>query len=286
MERDRTRIFRLIETADNFIKYARPGTEARAAARARVRYQKAAHMALAAGDEEMVAQVALRLEDLDRRPAPTPEDSTTGEPGPPDPTTATHLPGVEPARVPPNQRVTRGWPVLHEGPIPRFDEATWRLRVHGACGRPLELTYAELKALPNVDVITDFHCVTGWSKLDNVWTGVRAREVLDRATPDPDATHVAVQAEHSYEANLPAEVFQRDDVLLAWAHDGQALAPKHGFPLRLIVPHLYAWKSVKWVRGFELLTADRRGYWERRGYHNRADPWREERYAYQETAPS
>lgn len=277
------RIFRLLETADNFVKYAPAGREERAAERARRRYERAAKLAQRAGDEELMEQARIRIADLDRRAqmgAGIADDSIDDrDPGS---VLTAELPEHAAARVPPGQRVTRGWPVLHEGPIPRFDPETWRLRVFGACENELELSYEELKALPNVDMRSDFHCVTGWSKLDNTWTGVQTKVLLDRARPHPDSSHVTMHAEHGYTANVPLQVLLRDDAMVAWAHNGEPLAPKHGLPLRVVVPKLYAWKSVKWIRGFELMASDRRGFWEVRGYHNRADPWLEERYSYQE----
>jgi DMSO/TMAO reductase YedYZ molybdopterin-dependent catalytic subunit len=284
MTAERERIFRLLETADNFVKYAGPGREQRGADRARKRYEKAAVLADRAGDTEMLGQVKLRLADLERRaslPADAAgagdfEDSIGGS------VLTSELPEHAQRRVPPGQRVTRGWPVLHEGPIPRFDEASWNLRVWGTSARDVELGYAQLKALPNIEMASDFHCVTGWSKLDNVWRGVQTKVIIAMAEPGPSAAHVTVHADHGYTANLPLEVLLEDDSLVTWMHNGSPLAPKHGFPLRLVVPKLYAWKSVKWVRGFELVTEDQRGFWELRGYHNRADPWLEERYSYQE----
>jgi DMSO/TMAO reductase YedYZ molybdopterin-dependent catalytic subunit len=281
----RETIFRLIETGDNFVKYAAEGRQERAAERARRKFERAAELAGESGDLEMLDLVRLRLEDLERRherpvgaadvearavaEQATDEDATVVEPPQ----------GRD--RVPPGQRVKKGWPVLHEGPIPRFDPAAWRLGVWGATEQPLELTYDEVKAFPNVTMTSDFHCVTGWSRLENRWLGVRARDVLGRARPE-GARHALVHAEYGYTANLPIATVLQDEVLLAWGHDGRDLEPKHGWPLRLVVPNLYGWKSVKWVRGFELQEHDRRGFWEVRGYHNRADPWRQERYAYQE----
>jgi DMSO/TMAO reductase YedYZ molybdopterin-dependent catalytic subunit len=283
MASERERIFELLETADNFVKYAPAGREERAAARARKRYQRALELAERAGDGDMTTQARLRLEDLERRASlpPGATDDSSSE-GPGGGILTAELPEHARARVPPGQRVTRGWPVLHEGPIPRFDRATWRLKVTGAVDAPIELAYEELRALPNVEMCADFHCVTGWSKLDNFWTGVRARDVLGKAKPRSDAAHVTVGAEYGYTANLPLATLMDAETLLAWGHNGGDLAPKHGWPLRLVVPRLYGWKSVKWVRSFELITADRRGFWEVRGYHNRADPWLEERYSYQE----
>ncbi|MFN2593606.1 MAG: sulfite oxidase-like oxidoreductase [Actinomycetota bacterium] len=280
---DRERIFKLIETADNFVKYAGPGREQRGADRARKRYMKAARLAEGAKDDELLGQIKLRLEDLDRRAtlepgvADTSDDSESGGS-----ILTSDLPAHAQARVPPHQRVTRGWPVLHEGPIPRFDPESWRLTVDGACEAPFELTYVELKDLPNAELTSDFHCVTGWSKLDNLWRGVQTRLLLERASPRNDAAHVLIHAEYGYTANVPLERLMAEDALVTWMHNGSDLAPKHGFPLRALVPPLYAWKSVKWVRRLELLTEDRRGFWEVRGYHNRADPWLEERYSYQE----
>ncbi len=185
-------------------------------------------------------------------------------------------------RVPPGQKVTRGWPVLHVGGIPPFDESTWSLEFRGEVDVPFTLSYQELKALGPIDMRSDFHCVTGWSKLDNYWTGVKMTTLLERARPSEAATHVTVGDGIDYTANVPLDVLADDDVMIAWAHNGKDLAPKHGFPLRLVVPKFYAWKSVKWVRYFDFITADKRGFWEVRGYHNRADPWLEERYSYQE----
>lgn len=282
MNLERARIFRLVETADNFVKYAPPGREHRAADRARQRYERALALAERTGDDDLIEQVRLRMQDLERRAAlPTGESDDSGDDARSDAVTAEPPPHAE-RRVPPGQRVTRGWPVLHEGPIPRFDPASWRLSFHGACTRPYELTYEQLKALPNSDLRSDFHCVTGWSKLDNLWRGVQTSLLLKKAEPHPDASYVLVHAEYDYTANLALDTLLADDAMVAWAPNMQDLAPRHGFPLRLLVPKLYGWKSVKWVRSFELLTQDQRGFWELRGYHNHADPWREERYSYQE----
>jgi DMSO/TMAO reductase YedYZ molybdopterin-dependent catalytic subunit len=281
----RERIFELLETADNFVKYAPSGREERAARRARKRYERALELAESAGDDEMAGQARVRLDDLERR-ARLPRDSRAdldADDGPTGGILTAELPAHAAARVPPGQRVTRGWPVLHEGPIPRFDRAAWRLTVTGLVTTAVELTYDELQVLEVVEMRADFHCVTGWSKLDNFWRGVRAADVVERAAPTDDATHVTVGADYGYTANLPLAALLDPESLLAWGHNGADLAPKHGWPLRLVVPRLYGWKSVKWVRSFELMAEDRRGFWEVRGYHNRADPWLEERYAYQES---
>jgi len=185
-------------------------------------------------------------------------------------------------RVPPNQRLTRGWPVLHASPIPKFNPALWTFRVWGEVDNEYEISWEEFRALPSITLTSDFHCVTGWSKLDNTWEGISFRDIAARAKPKATATHVLIHAEYGYTANLPIEAVMDDDVLFAWSHDGEPLEPQHGGPLRLIVPKLYAWKSAKWVRGLRFLDHDERGYWEVRGYHNRADPFAEERYSWQE----
>jgi DMSO/TMAO reductase YedYZ molybdopterin-dependent catalytic subunit len=185
-------------------------------------------------------------------------------------------------RLPPGQHEAKGWPVLHVAGVPHVELAGWRFRVHGAVAAPVELDWDAVRALPSVTVRADFHCVTKFSVFDNDWEGVAARSVLDLVEPDPQASHVLVEAAEGYTANLPLAALRDDDVLLAWARNGEALSPDHGWPLRLVVPKRYAWKSVKWVTGLELLVGDRRGFWEERGYHNDADPWLEQRYSYQE----
>jgi DMSO/TMAO reductase YedYZ molybdopterin-dependent catalytic subunit len=186
-------------------------------------------------------------------------------------------------RLPPGQRIAKGWPVLHYGPLPSFDEETWDFKVWGAVENPLQLTYPELRSLPPVKVKGDFHCVTKFSVLDNQWEGVSFRQIGDLARPKPEARFVMAHCEYGYEANLPLDVVLEDDVLLAWGCNREPLSVEHGFPLRLVVPRRYAWKSAKWVRGLEFMTSDRRGFWEQRGYHNNADPWDEQRYSYQES---
>jgi DMSO/TMAO reductase YedYZ molybdopterin-dependent catalytic subunit len=188
-------------------------------------------------------------------------------------------PAVDATRVPPGQSVTEKWPVLHYGSVPRVDLARWRFRIFGLVETPLELTYDELLALPRTSITRDIHCVTTWSRFDNTFEGVPFREVLKVARPRPEATHVLVHAEYGFTTNLPLEDLDRDDVLLANKHDGKELTPDHGWPLRLVVPHLYFWKSAKWVRGLEFMAADKPGFWESHGYHMRGDPWKEERYS-------
>jgi DMSO/TMAO reductase YedYZ molybdopterin-dependent catalytic subunit len=190
------------------------------------------------------------------------------------------------SRLPPGQRLQKGWPVLHYGPVPRFKPDTWDFTVNGATADAdvTYLTYQEFCALPSADVTADFHCVTRFSMLDTIWSGVLGSTIAQAAPPADDVTHVTVWAEYGYSANLRIEDLLRDDVVFATKCGGETLTPDHGFPLRLIVPHLYAWKGPKWVRGIEYLTEDRRGFWEERGYHNIGDPWREQRYSYQEDA--
>ena len=185
-------------------------------------------------------------------------------------------------RVPPNQRLVTTWPVLHIGGIPRFDEATWTFEVGGLVERPFVLSYAELKALGPVALRADFHCVTGWSALDLDWTGVPVRLLAERAGLLPQARFVIAHCDGDYTTNLSLEAVMDDDVLVAWAEGGTDLAPDHGFPLRLVVPKRYGWKSAKWLRGLEFTDRNRRGFWEVRGYHVHADPFREERYAHDE----
>jgi DMSO/TMAO reductase YedYZ molybdopterin-dependent catalytic subunit len=184
----------------------------------------------------------------------------------------------DPSRVPPGQRLTPGWPVLHVGTVPAIDVTAWRLVVTGRVRERVVLDWEGLRALPTVTVTSDLHCVTGWSRLDNAWEGVRVRDVLAVASPRPEATHAIVTGRPAYSANLPLDALVDDDVMLAWAHDGAPLAPAHGGPVRLVVPARYAWKSVKWVSELRLMERDVPGYWEERGYHDGADPWREQRY--------
>jgi len=182
-------------------------------------------------------------------------------------------------RLPPGQHEARGWPVLHYGSVPAIQLDTWRFRVGGRCEQPLELDWQALRSLPRHDVVADMHCVTRWSTFDNAWCGVRPADILALASPLADARFVLVHGAHGYTANLPIDVLFEGDVLLAHSHNDAPLSAEHGGPLRLVVPRLYAWKSVKWVEGFTLLAEDQPGFWERFAYHNHGDPWREQRYA-------
>jgi DMSO/TMAO reductase YedYZ molybdopterin-dependent catalytic subunit len=182
-------------------------------------------------------------------------------------------------RLPPGQSLTLKWPVLHTGGVPRFDAAKWDFKISGLVDAPKRLSWDEFRGLPQTEVTSDFHCVTRWSRLDNRWKGVLFTEVMKLVAVKREAQFALVLAEEGYTSNVPLEDLLRPNVLFAFEHDGETLAAEHGGPLRLIVPHLYAWKSVKWVRGLELLDHGRLGFWERNGYHAYGDPWKEQRYS-------
>lgn len=171
----------------------------------------------------------------------------------------------------------RRWPVLHQGDVPSFDPETWDLRVLGRVSRPLTLTWGEFQQLPHTIMDGDLHCVTRWSKLDNTWAGVCLQTVLERAGVEPEAAFVLFHCDGGYTANL-ALAGNGDRVLLATDHGGEPLSPEHGFPLRVVAPDRYAWKSAKWLRQIEVRADDEPGFWERYGYHNEADVWREDRF--------
>ncbi len=181
-------------------------------------------------------------------------------------------------RLPPGQVRTRKWPVLHAGPVHHVDRSRWRLKVYGLVEQPREWRWEEFLALPQVRVFADFHCVTRWSRLGNLWEGVATREIARQVRPRPEAAYVVVYAVDGWSTNLPLEYFCAEDSLFAWKHDQEPLSAEHGGPVRLVVPRLYAWKSAKWVTAVEFVEHDRPGFWERLGYHMRGDPWREERY--------
>lgn len=186
--------------------------------------------------------------------------------------------GIDPARLPPGQYHTDRFPVLHAGEVPTVDPAEWEFTVGGLVGEPGRWDLEGFRSLRRRSIVADIHCVTKWSRFDTEWEGVPTTEVLSLVSPLPTATHVLVRAEHGFTGNLPLEDFAREDNLFAWRHGGEDLTPDHGWPLRLVVPHLYFWKSVKWVRGFDLLDHDRPGFWERNGYHMYGDPFREQRF--------
>jgi DMSO/TMAO reductase YedYZ molybdopterin-dependent catalytic subunit len=185
-------------------------------------------------------------------------------------------------RTPPGQTLTSKWPVLHYGKVPRVDPyaPAWTLRVFGLCDEPYELTYQELRAMPAVDVVCDIHCVTHWTRLDNTFTGVPTRLLIDRARPKPDARFVMCHSEAGFTTNVPLEAFVAEDCILAYQWEGKDLEPDHGWPVRGLVPRLYLWKSAKWIRGIELRATDAPGFWEQNGYHMHGDPWAEERFGW------
>ncbi|HZG66185.1 MAG TPA: sulfite oxidase-like oxidoreductase, partial [Herpetosiphonaceae bacterium] len=183
-------------------------------------------------------------------------------------------------RVPPGQYVTEKFPVLHYGSVPDYKDLqkSWDFRVWGEIEEPKRFSFDEFRALPTAEVRTDIHCVTRWSKLDTVWEGIPFRTFLEHIPPlKPTARHVMAHCEQGYTANIPLEVLMDDDVLLAYHFEGRELDPEHGYPLRLLVPKKYFWKSAKWLRGLEFMAEDQLGFWERYGYSNSADPWKEER---------
>ena len=182
-------------------------------------------------------------------------------------------------RLPSGQSLTLKWPVLHYGSVPRFDPARWDFRLFGLVDKPVRLTWNEFSKLAQTHSKSDFHCVTRWSRFDNEWDGVAFKQILKLVQLKAEVKYVLVHAEQGFTANLPLADLNRDNVLFATHHDGQPLSADHGYPLRLIVPHLYAWKSVKWVRGLEFLDKDVPGFWEQNGYHIYGDPFKEQRYS-------
>ena len=181
-------------------------------------------------------------------------------------------------RIPPGQYLTEKFPVLTYGETPQVDIREWRLRIGGAVETPMELSWDELMSLPRVTVHTDIHCVTRWSKLDTTWEGILFREIVERVNPLPEAGWVMQHAYGGYTTNLPLPEMLADNVLLAFRFNGKPLQREHGGPLRMVVPHLYFWKSAKWLNGLEFMKEDRPGFWEQYGYHNHGDPWKEERF--------
>ena len=186
--------------------------------------------------------------------------------------------GFDPSRLPPGQYLTERFPVLHVGDVPTYAPGEWNLTIGGLVNNPFALTFEELTALPSVTLTTDIHCVTKWSKFDTVWRGVKLKDLLDLAGIQSDATHVMGHAEYGYTANLPLEDALLDESMVVWEYEGEPIEPIHGGPVRLLVPNLYFWKSPKWLRGIELMNADKPGFWERNGYHMYGDPFREQRH--------
>jgi DMSO/TMAO reductase YedYZ molybdopterin-dependent catalytic subunit len=182
-------------------------------------------------------------------------------------------------RIPPGQSLTERFPVLHYGPTPKTDLTKWDLKLFGLVDEPVRWTWEEFTSLPTTTITTDIHCVTRWSKLDTVWEGVSVKEVMKHVNLKSNAKFVLAHAEYGFTANIPLHVFLDDDVLFAYKFDGKPLELDHGWPLRLLVPKKYFWKSAKWLRGIEFTSQDVLGFWERNGYNNSADPWKEERYS-------
>ncbi len=186
--------------------------------------------------------------------------------------------GIDPARLPPGQYLTERFPVLHVGDVPAYGPGEWDLTITGLVDRPYSLDLETLRALPSVELTFDIHCVTKWSKFDTTWRGVRVRDLLEQAGVQPAATHVMEHAEFGYTTNLPLVDIATDEAIVAYEFEGAEIEPIHGGPVRIVVPHLYFWKSAKWVRSLELIAADSPGFWERNGYHMYGDPFREQRF--------
>ena len=210
------------------------------------------------------------------------EKHQTGEPARPEEQAAAVIisPDTQRAnRIPPGQSRTRKWPVLDASGPPTLDLATWRLEIFGLVETPLSLTLDELQALPQVKVFADFHCVTRWSRLGNLWEGVATRAIAEQVKIKPEAQFVLAHAyDNGWTTNMPLEFFLAADSLLTHTHDGEPISLEHGGPVRLMIPPLYAWKSAKWIRGLEFLSTDKAGFWEDGGYHMLGDPWREQRF--------
>ena len=181
-------------------------------------------------------------------------------------------------KLPPGQSLTLKWPVLHVGAIPPFDPARWDFNIWGLVKEPKQFTWQEFSTLPMVEQVSDMHCVTRWSKFESLFEGIPVAEVMKHVELLPETKYVMIHADPDYTTNLPLDEFLADDVLFVLKYEGQPLTPEHGYPVRLLVPQLYLWKSAKWVRGLEFIAEDRPGFWEQYGYHNHGDPWKEERF--------
>jgi DMSO/TMAO reductase YedYZ molybdopterin-dependent catalytic subunit len=185
----------------------------------------------------------------------------------------------EDVRLPPGQHLVKNWPVLDLGQTPNVTKENWRLNITGAVEHPATWTWHDLKSAPQTHKLSDIHCVTSWSRYDNNWDGVTTHDLMEAVQPRPEATHVLLTSNDGYTTNLTLEDFSSPEALLVHTWEGQPLPLDHGGPVRLVVPHLYFWKSAKWIRQIEFATRDHPGFWEVRGYHNHADPWLEERYS-------
>jgi DMSO/TMAO reductase YedYZ molybdopterin-dependent catalytic subunit len=184
-------------------------------------------------------------------------------------------------RVPPGQFITEKFPVLHYGSVPVYANMNnWDLRVFGLVEEPRRFIWSDVQGMHRATQTCDIHCVTRWSKLDTTWSGIPWREFVGSVKVKPGVTHVMVHCENGFTTNVGMDVLDDDDTMLALEYDGRPLEPEHGYPLRLLVPKKYFWKSAKWVRGFEFMSGDEPGFWERNGYHMEGDPWREERFGW------
>jgi DMSO/TMAO reductase YedYZ molybdopterin-dependent catalytic subunit len=188
--------------------------------------------------------------------------------------------GYDPARLPPGQYFTEKWPVLHAGEVPDVDIATWTFEITGEVEEPVTLSFDQLLELPATEVTSDIHCVTRWSRFDAQFKGVHWHELAKLCRPKPSAHFAIAHAEHGFTANVPLEALEDEKALIVYEADGAPLTPDHGYPVRLFIPTKYFWKSAKWLRGIELSSVDKPGFWERYGYHNNADFWQEQRYGF------
>ena len=186
--------------------------------------------------------------------------------------------GIDDARLPPGQYLTERFPVLHVGDVPTYAPGQWDLKIFGLVDKPFTLNLDELKSMPAVTLLTDIHCVTKWSKFDTTWKGVRVRDLFERAGMQAGAAYIMGHAEHGYTANLPLGDVLLDESLVVYEYEGEEIEPIHGGPVRLLVPHLYFWKSPKWLRGLELRATDAPGFWEQNGYNMYGDPFLEQRF--------
>ena len=186
--------------------------------------------------------------------------------------------GIDDARLPPGQYLTERFPVLHVGDVPTYAPGDWDLKIFGLVDKPFTINLDELKSMPAVTLLTDIHCVTKWSKFNTTWKGVRVRDLFERAGMQAGAAYIMGHAEHGYTANLPLADVLLDESLVVYEYEGEEIEPIHGGPVRLLVPHLYFWKSPKWLRGLELRATDAPGFWEQNGYNMYGDPFLEQRF--------
>ena len=194
----------------------------------------------------------------------------------------TRVPVADPEladRLPPGQVLTERFPVLHEGEVPVYDMDEWTLKIYGRVGQEVTLSYNDILELPQTTVQRDIHCVTRWSRFDNSFTGVKFQDLMKALGVTPNSQYVMLHGDYGYTTNVALSDLDREDVLLAHSLDGEPLTAKHGYPLRFVVPHLYFWKSVKWVRGIEFVDENHPGFWEQNGFHLNGDPFKEERFS-------